>query len=88
MLLWSVGFNMRFSISDSKLSSLLSHFDFLYLSFKGWLLTFWLLLSEIIFSFFQKRVTISSGRAVSDCELHCSFESLSDVATVTKEGVA
>ncbi len=44
-------FNMYLSIHNSDLFSLLSLFDFLYLSFKGSLQTFCLLLPEIMVLF-------------------------------------
>ncbi len=47
--LWSVGFSMYLYIYNSNLFSLLSHFDFLYLSLKGLLQPLCLLLSEITF---------------------------------------
>ncbi len=75
---------MYLYIHNSNLFSLLSHFDFLFISFKGLLQTFCLPLSENTFSFFQKWVNISPGSAVSDSELHASSESLLDIATVTK----
>ncbi len=52
-------------IHNSNLFSLLSQFDMLYLSFKGLLQTFCLLVSEITFLFFQKLDNIPPGSVVT-----------------------
>ncbi len=67
--LWSVDIGMYLYIHNSNLFSLLSQFVILYLSFKGLLQTFCLLMSEITFSFLEKLHNISPGSAVSDSEM-------------------
>ncbi len=79
---------MYLHILNSNLFSLLYHFDFLYLSFKGLLQTFCLLLSEITLLFFQKLDSISGECSLLQLELRASSESLRDIATVTKGGGA
>ncbi len=74
--LWSAGFIVCLCIYNSNLFSLLSHFDFLYLSFKGFLQTFCLLLSEIAFLFSKKSDNISPGSAVSDSVSPCTLQKL------------